>query len=144
MSEIYTINRYALLLRPQQELLDWSNAIYPQDPVQLEDIGSHDGTDVYLIPEMADIEDGEDWLRDNFLVFLESELGNWCSDEKQWPDPLDWGVFIRFFDYSLQSSVIDIVSKEEDEEYEDYDEEDDEPDVEGFPAKGDDEFEWGN
>ena len=55
------------------------------------------------------------WEKPNIIeamVFLDA----WCTDEADWPSPLNWDLFERFLDYSIQSVVIDVVPEEEDRE----------------------------
>jgi hypothetical protein len=138
MSEFYGINRYVLLIRPGQSMVNWINKIYPEDAVAYEAGMQDDNTDVYLIPEMDDIEDARQWLEENFLVFFENTLEEWCENVDEWPEKLDWETFEQFFDYSLQSNVLDIVSEEEDEEDADFDDDDADDDVAGSVADKDD------
>lgn len=122
MSDFYAINRYVLLVRPSKAMVEWINQIYPDDPVAYEASMKEDNTDVYLIPDMDDMEEALEWLKENFELFLENTLDEWCADESLWPKTLDWAAFERLCDYTLQSNVLDVVSEEEDEEeYEDSD-----------------------
>ena len=118
MDEFYSINRYALIVRPKKALIDWVNYIFPEDPVDFREIEEepNDGMDVFLIPEFDDIEDALEWLKENHATFLEYSLEAWCTDEADWPSPLNWDLFERFLDYSIQSVVIDVVPEEEDRE----------------------------
>ncbi|PSR13178.1 MAG: hypothetical protein DA408_08245 [Bacteroidetes bacterium] len=137
MSEFYAINRYVLLIRPSQSMINWINKIYPADPIAYEAGMLDDNTDVYLIPEMDDLEEARQWLENNFLVFFENSLEEWCENMDEWPEKLDWEAFEQFFDYSLQSNVLDIVSEEEDEEYADFDDDDDADDDDDDDADDD-------
>jgi hypothetical protein len=134
MAEFFTINRYVLLIRPSQHMVAWINAIYPEDAISHEDTMKDDNTDVYLIPESADIEDARIWLEANYLPFFEALLENWCDNVDEWPEDLSWAAFQQFAEYTLQSNVIDTVSEEEDEEYADDNEN-------GFAADSDD-IDW--
>jgi len=118
MLELYTINRLALLVRPSKVMIDWVNTIFPAHPVSYDEHIAQDNTDVYLIPEHAFLEDAKKWLKSNYVPILENTLENWCTDEDLWPDPLDWEIFERFCNYSIQSNVQDTVSEEEDMAYE--------------------------
>lgn len=138
MSDFYTINRYALLIRPSKQMVAWINRLYPEDPVIYAEGMLDDNTDVYLIPELDDLDDAKLWLKDNYLAFLENTLDDWCSDRKLWPTPLDWATYERLIDYTIQANILDIVSEEEDEEYRDSDEEE----GEGGVAAESDEMDW--
>jgi hypothetical protein len=121
MPEFYTINRYVLLIRPSKAMIAWLNEIFPKEPVLYEATMQEDNTDVYLIPEMRDMEQALEWLKINYGSFLENTLDEWCADESLWPDPLDWAAFEYMCDYTIQSNVLDAVSEEDDEEYRDSD-----------------------
>lgn len=56
------INRYALVVQSKQELLDWVNTIFPEDPVSLRPLEDDEAT-VYLIPEFDDLPAARAWLR---------------------------------------------------------------------------------
>lgn len=140
MLPFFTINRYALLLRPSEELVKWVNAIFPDDPIVYEQKMLHDNTDIYLIPEMDSIEEAESWLKENYLEILENILEDWCEDTDEWPEKLNWEAFGKLVDYTVQTSIVDVVSAEEDEEERDYDDDYDD-DVAGFPADKD-ELDW--
>jgi len=103
-----TINRDALIIIPKQPLLDWVNYIYPEAPVTLESLGKHDHGNVYLIPETDHPDDALNYLRENLELYFETELFDWCTDDKLWPKPLTWDLFERWFDYSIQSVVVDM------------------------------------
>ncbi|MCB0639380.1 MAG: hypothetical protein KDC54_22295 [Lewinella sp.] len=141
MPAFYTINRLALLLRPSAHMTEWLNSLDPEDPIPYDPKPDHDDTDIYLLPEMGSTDDALVWLRQNFLDFFEASLENWCADEDEWPEEMDWPTFERFFDYSIQSEVIDTVSHEEDEALSrDYDDDDD-FDLTGEPDADDEEWE---
>lgn len=129
MTEFYTINRFVLLIRPSEQMVAWINAIYPEDAVAYTDTMKDDNTDVYLIPEMADIEDARIWLEANYLPFFESLLENWCEDVDEWPEDLSWENFLLFADYTFQSNVIDTVPEEEDDDVDADDAETDSDDI---------------
>lgn len=121
--EFYSINRTALTLRPTPALVEWINRIFPNDPITYEDTLGHDDLDIFLIPNFDDIEEAKAWLQENFEPFLRYALNDWCTDETEWPKPLDWDLFERFLEYSLQTVVVDTMDEEYDEEFDDFDEE---------------------
>lgn len=118
MTDFFSINRYALITRPSSELIKWVNTVFPDDPVAYAEIEGeqHDQMDVFLIPEFDDVEGALGWVRENCATFLEQILDSWCTDEDTWPESLDWALFERFVDYSIQSVVTDTVDEEEDED----------------------------
>ena len=50
------INRYALIVSPTQNLVDWVNMIFPDSPVSL-NFDADDEATAYLIPEFMGIEE---------------------------------------------------------------------------------------
>ena len=114
--ELYDINRNALIVKPSRALIDWVNQLYPEDPIDFDNMDQHDSADVYLIPEFDDVEDAQGWLRQNYQPILESVLEEHVLDDEEWPQPLDFSLFERFCDYSVQSVVIDTVDEDYDEE----------------------------
>ena len=140
MSEFYTINRYVLLIRPGVALIEWVNSVYPEAELTYENQMSDENTTVYLIPEMNDLEDAYDWLKDNYLAFFENTLEDLYDEPDDWPEVMDWAAFERMIDFSIQTDILDIVSEEEDDDYrEEYDDDDDD-EVDGFPAE--DDIDW--
>jgi len=143
MLPFYSINRYILLTRPSQALVNWVNKIFPDDPISYEDKMLHDNTNVYLIPEMDTIEEAEEWLKENCLEFLENILEEWCTDSDEWPEKLDWIDFQNLIDFTIQSNVMDVISEEEDDDERAFDDDDDfDDDVAGFAADKDEEIDW--
>ncbi|MCB0592648.1 MAG: hypothetical protein H6557_27995 [Lewinellaceae bacterium] len=128
MHEFYSINRNALVIRPSRALIDWANTVFPEDPVDYDDMDQHDEQDVFLLPEFGTAEETLEWLKENCEELLTFVLDDWCMDKSAWPAPLDWALFERFFQYSIETSVVDTM----DEEYDDADLEDFD-DEEGFP-----------
>lgn len=115
MTDFFSINRYALITCPSPALIEWVNTVFPDDPVDYSQIEreKHDEKDVFLIPEFDDVEDALAWVKENCKTFLEQILDSWCTDEDAWPEALDWALFERFLDYSIQSVVTDTVDEEE-------------------------------
>jgi hypothetical protein len=121
MSEFFSINRYALIIRPSKAMVEWINATFPDDPpLDYEEMGGDDQLDVFLIPEFTSPEDAREWLQENCRQFLEFELEEWCTDPGRWPKNLDWPLFESFLEYTLQSVVLDTQDEEYDEEFEDW------------------------
>lgn len=104
------MDRYALLIAPSKELLGWVNNIFPDDPLQFEEIQGHDSKDVFLIDEFGSTLEAEEWLQENFLMFLENTLFSWVENEDLWPKELNWETFQRFIDYEIHSVVYDVAS----------------------------------
>lgn len=136
MPDLYTINRYILLIRPSETMVTWINSLDEASAVGYESDMRDDNTDVYLIPEFDHTDEARAWLKDNYLDILENTLEAWTEDTDEWPDSMSWDTFEAFLDYSIQSSVLDTVPAEMD-----YDEDDEDKTGPGFAAEGDN-FEW--
>ena len=99
------VNRYALVVRSTQNLLDWVNTVFPDSPIFM-DSDEDDEATVYLIPEFMEIKEARAWLRKHFKPILESELVDWCIDSALWPS-LTWATFESFLDCRIHSVVLD-------------------------------------
>ncbi len=107
------MNRYALILTPTKELIEWANSLFPEEEsiIDYSSIQGHDSSDVFLIDEFETVEDAIEWLKENYFMFLEEMLFGWVEDEELWPNDMDWPLFEKFIHYSLQSVVYDISSE---------------------------------
>ncbi|MCB0556853.1 MAG: hypothetical protein KDD02_25125 [Phaeodactylibacter sp.] len=124
MHDFFTINRNALITRPTPALIDWVNSVFPEDPVRFEDLGQHDSQDVFLIPDFDSVEESLEWIRENCEEFLSYSLEDWCTDQSAWPQPLDWPLFEKFFEFSILTAVVDTMEGDydsDDEDFEDVD-----------------------
>lgn len=145
MPDFFSINRNALVMRPTPAMIDWVNTVFPESPVEYESAILHDGLDIFLIPDFEDTDTAEIWLKENFEDFLSYALEDWCVDEKSWPQPLNWELFVQFIDYTIQTVVVDTVDDEEEDEDEgfffddDFDDDDDDDDDEEGPGLSDEE-----
>ncbi len=137
MPDFYTINRCILLVRPSQNMIDWINSLSTEAPVSYEATMIDDNTDVYLLPEFDEPEEARNWLKENYLDFLESSLEEWCPDADRWPDDMSWAGFEVLLDYTIQTNVVDTVPEEEDEE-----DHHDEIDLNAGSAAEKDELDW--
>ncbi|MCO6476573.1 MAG: hypothetical protein J5I94_08120 [Phaeodactylibacter sp.] len=127
MHDFYSINRNALIIRPTRAMIDWANAVFPEDPIDYDEMEQHDEQDIFLLPDFDSIEETEEWVQENCEDFLAHVLEDWCMDKTAWPSPLDWALFQRFFEYSIESSVVDTMDEDYDEDaeedFEEFDEE---------------------
>ncbi len=136
MPDLFTINRYILLLRPSEMMITWINSLSPDSPVGYDPVMRDENTDVYLIPEFDHVEEARAWLKDNYLDILENTLEEWTEDTDLWPSSMSWDTFESFLDYTIQANVLDTVSAEMD-----YDEDDEDESGPGFLAD-EDKVEW--
>ncbi|MFK5894563.1 MAG: hypothetical protein QM504_15185 [Pseudomonadota bacterium] len=106
------INRAVLILKFKQPALKWINESdpYNENPeITIEDVNKENT--VYLISE----EDSEspdtlnDWLELNYSNLFESELENWCMDEKLWPQERTFSIFQQWFSYDCHTIIVDTV-----------------------------------
>ena len=110
--DFFHINRNALVLRPRPELIAWANYVFPEDPIRFEDMDQHDEQDILLIPDFDSVEESLEYIRDNCEGILSVLLEDWCLDKADWPSPLDWALFERFYDYQIETSVTDTVEED--------------------------------
>lgn len=115
MHEFYTINRNALIIRPSRAMIEWANTVFPEDPIDYADMGQHDEQDVFLLPDFGSAEEALEWLKENCEDLIAHVLEDWCMDKEAWPAPLNWALFERFFDYSVETSVIDTMNEDYDD-----------------------------
>lgn len=107
-----SINRDALILFPKQPLFDWVNSIFKDQKIECPEPLAHDEGNIYLLPEMDHYSYTVEFLKENFEVFFEKELFEWCTDENDWPKKLTWEMFEEWFHYSIQSMVEDTLEEE--------------------------------
>ncbi|MBE7413296.1 MAG: hypothetical protein HS129_14755 [Leptospiraceae bacterium] len=107
------INRDVFLLSPKKPLFDWSNKIFPDDPIKFDRKPfDHDEAHAYLIPELDSPKDFKKWIQKNYRQFFEEQLFGWCTDETLWPRKLTFKMFQDWFDISYQSMVFDTIPDE--------------------------------
>lgn len=104
-TDLYIVNRAAVVLEPAQAYLEWAREC-PEALSELTfgDLGE-EGT-VYLIPETS--VDPESWLRRNFIAMFEHELGAWYTDQAFWPKDRSFKAFKKFFKVRFCSMVLDL------------------------------------
>ncbi len=110
--EFYQINRCALVTRPTTELYKWANAVFPEHPLDPEKKEQHDEGDVFLLPDFDSVREAEAYLQANIVDLLGVLLEGWSMEEKDWPQPLDWALFERFYDYYIETMVADTVEED--------------------------------
>ncbi|MCB1143047.1 MAG: hypothetical protein KDK54_12445 [Leptospiraceae bacterium] len=107
------VNRCVMLISPKAPLYDWVNSIFPDDPIEpSSDPFSHDEGTVFLIPEIETTEEFEEWIYENFKVFFEGLLEEWCTDETLWPKELTYEQFKDWFYISFQTLVYDTLEED--------------------------------
>ena len=120
MSEI---NRSLIILRPKQPFLDWARSLDDESKdLTLESL-NEDST-VYLIPEIWQDSDQEEFLKTCYDILFEEQLEGWWRDETRWPQQRNLKVFLDWFEVEFHSLVFDLcdepirlVEGEEDSEH---------------------------
>ena len=104
MSEI---NRSLIILRPKQPFLDWARSLDDESKdLTLESL-NEDST-AYLIPEIWQDSDQEEFLQTCYDIFFEEQLEGWLTDEAAWPEPRDLKMFLAWFEVEIHSLVFDL------------------------------------
>lgn len=102
-------NRSVIIVKAKQPLFDWLNELYPQDQeLSLKDSSSS----VYLIKEIDELEDIENWLKENYQDIFYRELSSWHTLEEDYPRDINYLQFLEWFDYEIDASIIDLNYKE--------------------------------
>ena len=104
MSEI---NRSLIILRPKQPFLDWARSLDDEsEDLTLESL--NDDSTVYLIPEIWEDFDQEEFLKTCYDILFEEQLEGWCMDEAAWPQQRDLKLFLGWFEVEFHSLVFDL------------------------------------
>ena len=103
------INRAAIILRYKEPFIKWINESdpYDDDPGITLESANKERT-VYLISD-TDAENYEQWIELNYKELVESELGNWYTDEALWPKKITEKMFDEWFEVECHSVLIDTV-----------------------------------
>ncbi len=96
------INRFAIIIKPQQPFIDWLNQLIPEDEITKEDIP----TNIYLVNE--EIEDLEKWLAKKFDLFFKMELEEWEDNKKEWPQKRNFKLFKSWFNVDVSRDIYDL------------------------------------
>ncbi len=111
------INRYALILRPKEPFVGWANGPEkdPREHQTLEEV--REDPVVYLIPDMEWPGPTMDWVFENFDYFFKSQLAQYWTDVKLWPQNRSVQMFKEWFDIEVFSVLDNVVEEaiEEDE-----------------------------
>jgi hypothetical protein len=95
------INRYAIVLKPQQPLFDWINKLYPDDK-----ISEVKEANIYLVDD--EIDDLEKWLQKKFDKFFMMELDEWHTNKKEWPQKRNYKMFKEWFQVDISTMIYDL------------------------------------
>ena len=105
MSDLPTINRFAVILLPTEACLEWAR-FCPGDDTGAAVAAVQREPTVYLIPEGS--AKPEDYVRRHFKVMFEEELNSWYTDPDLWPKDLSFKTFKKFFTIQIATMVFDL------------------------------------
>lgn len=113
-----SINRSALILRPNRPFLDWLNKLpftEGEKRYTLQDV--RDDPTVYLIPDFDTAREKEEWVFDNFETFFDEQMTAWWTGKRKWPTSRTVAMFKDWFDIEILS-IVDDAMDDDIEEYE--------------------------
>ena len=104
------INRYAIVLKPQQPLFDWFNNLYPDEKVT-----EVKEANIWLVDDSFD--DLDKWLKNKYDKFFKLELEFWHPNKKEWPQKRNYKMFKQWFQVDISTMIYDLekwpITKEE-------------------------------
>jgi hypothetical protein len=103
MTDLPTINRFAVILLPTEECLAWINSC-PGDHTTMAEVQKEPA--VFLIPEGE--AEPESYVRRYFKAMFEEELYSWYTDPDLWPKDLSFKTFKKFFTVQVSTMVFDL------------------------------------
>jgi hypothetical protein len=103
MTDIPTINRFAVILLPTEECLAWINSC-PGDHTTLAEVQEEPA--VYLIPKGE--AERESYVHRYFKAMFEEELYSWYTDPALWPKDLSFKTFKKYFTTYVSTVVFDL------------------------------------
>jgi hypothetical protein len=101
------INRSAIVVRPGQPFLEWLHRVDPTSAhLRLEDLRREPS--IYLLPEWGSNEEAREHLREVSAAIFEEQLNGWYRVPSVWPGDRDLNAFLRWFECSFHSMVVDL------------------------------------
>ncbi|SHK10919.1 hypothetical protein SAMN02745216_02889 [Desulfatibacillum alkenivorans DSM 16219] len=104
-----SVNRSAVIVKPNEPFLNWLKKLYPEEAYSLEDIRNE--CTVFLIPEYDMVEEAQGFIKRNFKTIFRLELGGWSTDPKNFPGKLTYKMFCEWFACEINSEVYDLSAK---------------------------------
>jgi len=104
------IDRCLIILRPKEPFLTWLKGLPEPVDYSLEDLRSD--AKAVLIPDFDAEDELDDFLATHALELFESELEDWWTDKKVWPENRDEKMFQEWFDIEFHSTVGDLVEED--------------------------------
>jgi hypothetical protein len=99
-----TINRNAIIVRPQKPYFEWVNSLNDEYSM----VDERDENNIYLIREMNSNEEILRWVKRNFDKLFVNELNDWCTDEGLWPKKRTFAMFSKWFQVEVASMILDL------------------------------------
>ncbi len=103
-----SINRNAIIIKPQKPFFDWLHYIYPDENPTTYCTENN----IYLIGEKNNNAEIETWIKRHFDKIFQNELNDWHTDETNWPQKRTFKVFQEWFNYELHSMILDLEDTE--------------------------------
>ena len=100
------VNRTAVVIRPREPYCEWARGVDDEAPLSAEI--SREECSVYLVPEVAMMNELDSWLRQHAGAIFERELSNWHRDADAWPADRSFEAFGRWFEVDAATVVIDL------------------------------------
>ena len=101
------INRSAIVVKPAQPFLDWLHRIDPtSEHLTLDDLTRE--PKIYLLPECENKEEALEHLQDVSNSIFEQQLNGWYRVPEVWPNERDLNAFLRWFECSFHSMIVDL------------------------------------
>lgn len=104
---IRLLNRSVVLVwpkEPMQRLIEATHGIKILNRQVLQE-----GTHALLMPFFEDPDDSEAWVRENFAILFERQLGGWDIEPEAWPFERTWETFSEWFEVNIQQLTWDLV-----------------------------------
>ena len=101
------INRSAIAVTPAQPFLDWLHRVDQTSAhLTLDDLRQE--PTIYLLPEWDSKEEALEHLREVSNWIFEEQLDGWYRVPSVWPSKRDLDAFLRWFDCSFHSMIVDL------------------------------------
>ncbi len=109
------VNRSAIVVKPAQPFLDWLHRVDPTSgDLTLDDLRRE--PTIYLLPEWESNEEKLEHLREVSNLIFEEQLNGWYRVPAVWPSERDLNAFLRWFECTFHSMVIDLCDESIDHE----------------------------
>lgn len=109
----YFLERSVAVIKPKEPFLDWVNNSFDNLETELTLESIRIDCNSYLIPEVAEIEDGVNFIDEKFVELFELELSAWSEEKNTWPTNRTLKMFWEWFDVEIHPVTIDISEPEE-------------------------------